>query len=1652
MDDIDAHFTRDFRADEDLLSAILEYKKPSNHIKEYEALIDLASQAYKALSKLRAYEGRVDENEGRVDEKLDLKNFEAYEESIKAVESAAAAYMALDEETPASVDSITSTSVPGERVEGGLSDEELIEAVMDAPNPKREDLVGPFQRMMLLATRADALSRRVKADESQRAEYVEKLGELRAAREMYQALERAEPLVNQLGIQEEEEEVGATEEPTTSNIEPVADIADLAEMLRRNPNTKKAPQAPDASLSAGGSGPINVPTEVAERLRAEKDARAQERGEKELKDVVRLIEKLKTDRKREVMARIATFKGDAANQEAVEKLIDADLRVQVARWLVEFMDGQSKMVRLPASEAWEERTNDKGETMKAMAANESEPDEYAKAVVMESRYALSAVVTAGKAFGFQDEKEIRSVALEVLPSEQKGGLGSFVRDATKAFEKDRQRKELEEATREIELIDAKLGKHKAKLTVLAENEVQALQVRRDGLLELRKQLMEALTGNSFKDKANNAQKEAQATPEAIKTKVEKFIGSASSLGKEEVGWKNQDTFLVDHENGFFGVFDGIGGSAAGDRASQLVRDYVQSRVKEFEGLDAEAVAQVMADMMNKCAQELRAAEQADPALEGMGTTLTLIKIVGNEVVIGQAGDSRVYGRRADGKLRSLSLDSNEAMDKIREDFDDDVAFVFQQVVDELDKADDWTVFKQKTNEELKALDFSEEEIKIFRERQGDFESLVPDYFLRRNVISAEAGSGGHVDIYDLDGEKELLLTSDGIHDNLKKSEIRLILTGQYDKLEDAELRDGLKAIKNPTEALTNAAQIRSKQKGNIRAKPDDMTALRVEREMAHGDDPLVEISGDDAVPALATPETAPKPADADADRSSPDATPPTSPEAAKDHTENVDLKTQTEAARARLEEIKANIGSWDTKNNLVHDDKLIKEAVKRFEEIVAHDEVFLARGDVDGAYKDKRTRLTRGGYLERLQERLFEVISKDEPVYAEQFSAWITEEKNKPEGERNAAWIEQLEKRQEAVQALKPLFEAFLKSPSQPTPDAKPAPAPDAPPAPDATPALDASSAPISADAIPLAPDVKTSAPTPDAAAPVPPVVPPSTPDVIPPAPPAPDKASARSEPGFANEALFSAGDRATILTWLKAQQPRVDRAQKLRVDKDLDEARKRYEPFGLNLARLESIVNATTRLTEAKTDKERMEREAVLMRLREGGVILGAEAALSEIKAERRQLKGDAQHFEDNTPYSGQFQRSKSEIKARLKQIDAEMELMEMNVELEQALMEAVIVETTNEDLSKFKNEIADGEARVEQKDTSWKEVADTASQAHEGLRARMETRMQNSEAEPYFGAMFRAFLREQEATIGLSKALRRFDVIDMTERQITQALRLLDNAPSGPITSEQWDALPAAARSVLKGSGENKNSTGENIKGRLYEILRSLTNDKSKANKDLQDQLGLINGMKEQSAYALAQKTYQKLQADQKQVAQDIRRLTADIETYNPLKVTKMADKNAYVEKLKEVNGRLELAKNQQRHIEALLKDGEALLGISGRMLWGQYQKRGGETIDQAGAFEALKNQEDVTKLVIQVMDGQDRLARLRLAEAPREEEIRKTLPVLSVQGGRGAFGKGTAAPENRTSGGGGEKEKSVWESFKETGLYKGAAQFVEALTFWK
>jgi len=100
------------------------------------------------------------------------------------------------------------------------------------------------------------------------------------------------------------------------------------------------------------------------------------------------------------------------------------------------------------------------------------------------------------------------------------------------------------------------------------------------------------------------------------------------------------------------VADGLGGHAAGEVASATAIDTIRP-------LDAEiAPGELLAALENA----VRAADsrlhdmiQADPALAGMGTTLTALLWSGSAVGLAHVGDSRAYLLR-DGELTQLSRD------------------------------------------------------------------------------------------------------------------------------------------------------------------------------------------------------------------------------------------------------------------------------------------------------------------------------------------------------------------------------------------------------------------------------------------------------------------------------------------------------------------------------------------------------------------------------------------------------------------------------------------------------------------------------------------------------------------------------------------------------------------------------------------------------------------------------------------------------------------------------------------------------------------------------------------------------------------------------------------------------------------------------------
>ncbi|NLV91276.1 MAG: Stp1/IreP family PP2C-type Ser/Thr phosphatase [Firmicutes bacterium] len=122
------------------------------------------------------------------------------------------------------------------------------------------------------------------------------------------------------------------------------------------------------------------------------------------------------------------------------------------------------------------------------------------------------------------------------------------------------------------------------------------------------------------------------------------IGARSDVGK--VRRVNQDVGFFDEVLGLFIVADGMGGHNGGEIASQTAVD-------ALVGYDWDLVHS-LADLERPIAlanQAVWQAAQAKPQLRGMGTTVTLAKVVDQRVLIGHVGDSRAYlvSHRGEGK-------------------------------------------------------------------------------------------------------------------------------------------------------------------------------------------------------------------------------------------------------------------------------------------------------------------------------------------------------------------------------------------------------------------------------------------------------------------------------------------------------------------------------------------------------------------------------------------------------------------------------------------------------------------------------------------------------------------------------------------------------------------------------------------------------------------------------------------------------------------------------------------------------------------------------------------------------------------------------------------------------------------------------------------
>lgn len=232
--------------------------------------------------------------------------------------------------------------------------------------------------------------------------------------------------------------------------------------------------------------------------------------------------------------------------------------------------------------------------------------------------------------------------------------------------------------------------------------------------------------------------------------------------------ENEDT--VFSQDNVFAVFDGMGGPGDGDRASKRAAETLQEALKnkpdELEELKA---------WLDKTVVEMEKAvfNRNNPKA---GTTATIaVKTNDNQLLIASIGDSRAYLLR-DKELTQLTTDDT-----------------FSGL-----------------NKDLSNLLDTISSIEEIGELNRDQEIQFVNAFQKRNQIFDALGTEpgrSYINIsqFDLKPGDKIVLTSDGVHDNLTRLEIEA-------------------AANQSAEEVLKQVQIRMKEK-NIRSKDDDASVI-----------------------------------------------------------------------------------------------------------------------------------------------------------------------------------------------------------------------------------------------------------------------------------------------------------------------------------------------------------------------------------------------------------------------------------------------------------------------------------------------------------------------------------------------------------------------------------------------------------------------------------------------------------------------------------------------------------------------------------------------------------------------------------------------------------------------------------------------------------
>lgn len=293
------------------------------------------------------------------------------------------------------------------------------------------------------------------------------------------------------------------------------------------------------------------------------------------------------------------------------------------------------------------------------------------------------------------------------------------------------------------------------------------------------------------------------TPAYNHTSEKPFVFSYRSMACERHPGRNEDSLVIDEQSGLAAVFDGVGGSAAGEIASQMaahatlqgwhsVLNQLQRGRRVYSYLDHN-------DAFNVCTLLQKLVEEADQLVRTQGahragtddlaTTVALVAFSRHpethsyKMAYTHIGDSRIYLFREPEGLTRLTNDDGLL-----------AKLVENQVVNDEEAL--------RIDQAMHTDELTDTEFSYFRLRGGITQALggpLPPTI--------------HMDETSILPGDRILLCTDGIHDNLTDEEIGTILR-RSPRTSAARL-------------LVEHSLERSRQERTItlRAKPDDMTAI-----------------------------------------------------------------------------------------------------------------------------------------------------------------------------------------------------------------------------------------------------------------------------------------------------------------------------------------------------------------------------------------------------------------------------------------------------------------------------------------------------------------------------------------------------------------------------------------------------------------------------------------------------------------------------------------------------------------------------------------------------------------------------------------------------------------------------------------------------------